>query len=106
MKWLIVMLLVLMALPLAYASDFNGEISDDDKETFDKILEPVIKIYNLVKYAATAIAVLVLLFAGVLFMMGGNDPKHRDTAKSMATYVVVGLIVIWAAPLVVNFVVS
>jgi len=60
----------------------------------------------MVKYAATVIAVIILLFAGVSYMTSGNDPKKRDTAKNMVMYVVIGLIVIWAAPLVVNFIVG
>lgn len=88
----------------AYAIDFDDDISSDDQATFDKILEPVMKVYNLVKYAASAIAVMVLLFAGITYMTSGSDPRKRDTAKNMTGYVIVGLFVIWAAPSVVNFI--
>jgi type IV secretory pathway VirB2 component (pilin) len=98
-------LAVLFITPVAQAIDFEDDISDDDKATFDKILEPVLKVYNLVKYAASVIAVLVLLFAGITYMTSGSDPRKRDNAKNMATYVVIGLFVIWAAPMVVNFVI-
>ena len=105
MKWLILFAL-LIALPVAAAADFNTELSDADKATFDKILEPVMKIYNLVKYAATVIAVVIMLFSGVSYMISGSDPKKRESAKNMAIYVIIGLIVIWAAPLVVNFIIG
>ena len=105
MKWLILFAL-LIALPVAAAADFNTELSDADKATFDKILEPVMKIYNLVKYAATVIAVVIMLFSGVSYMISGSDPKKRESAKNMAMYVIIGLIVIWAAPLVVNFIIG
>ena len=88
----------------AMAIDFSNEISAEDKATFDQILEPVMKVYDLVKYTATAIAVIVLLFAGISYMVSGYDPKKRDESKHMAGYVVIGLCIIWAAPLVVNFV--
>ena len=45
---------VLFTMPQAAAIAFDDEISDEDKETFDQILEPVLKVYNLVKYAASA----------------------------------------------------
>ena len=64
------------------------------------------KIYNFVKYSATVIAVLVLLFAGIVYMTAGNDPKKRDQAKNMAGYVIIGLILIWAAPIVVQFIIT
>ena len=101
-------LLVLMGVAsnTVSAIEFDQGISAEDQQMFDQILEPVLKIYNLVKYIATAIAVIVLLFAGITYMTSGGDPKKRDTGKHMATYVIIGLIVIWAAPLVVNFVVA
>ena len=99
-------LLVLAVANFVLAVDFNQGISQQDQQTFDQILVPVMKIYNLVKYAATAVAGVVLLFAGITYMAIGNDPKKRENAKGMATYVVIGLIVIWAAPLVVQFIVS
>ena len=96
---------VFFAAPIAHAVDFDDDISSEDKATFDKILEPVMKVYSLVKYTASVVAVLVLLFAGISYMTSGNDPRKRDQAKNMASYVVVGLFVVWAAPMVVNFIV-
>jgi len=75
-----------------------------DTSTFDQVLEPVWKVYSFVKYIATAIAILVLVFAGILFMTSGNDTGKRDSAKHTIGYVFVGLIVIWAAPFVVQII--
>ena len=102
----ILCLLLAISLPVVSAVDFNQSISTQDKQTFDQILQPVMKIYNLVKYIATAIAAVVLLFAGVTYMTSGYDPKKREEAKNRVTYVVIGLIVIWATPFVVNFLVG
>lgn len=97
---------LVLAPTLVKAAEIGGDISDEDKATFDQILEPVQKIYNLIKYAATVIAALALLISGVNYMMGGSDPKKRENAKGMAMYVIIGLVVIWAAPLVVQFIVN
>ncbi len=102
----LVLVLTLMAVNLVTAVDFDQTISAEDKATFDKILEPVMKIYNLVKYVASVLAVVVLLFAGMTYMTSGSDPGKREKAKNMAMYVIIGLIVIWAAPLIVNFIVG
>ena len=91
---------------LVSAVDFNQAVSSQDQATFDQILQPVMKIYNLAKYIATILATVVLLFAGITYMMSGADPKKRDNAKNMAMYVIIGLFVIWAAPLVVQFIVG
>lgn len=96
----------LFAAHLALAYDFNQSVSSQNQATFNQILQPVMNIYNLVKYAASAIAGMALLFAGVTYMTSGSDPRKRDNAKNMAMYVVIGLVIIWAAPFVVNLIVA
>lgn len=107
MRWLIpVFLLLLLAIPIAMAIDLNQPLDPADQAKFDEIIQPVMKIYNFIKYIASAIAVICLLFAGITYMTSGSDPRKRENAKSMATYVVIGLLVIWAAPLIVEFMIG
>ena len=73
---------------------------------YDDILKPVTKIYDLVKHVATVISSLILLFAGITYITSGSDPGKRDKAKNMIMYVIIGLIVIWAAPYIVKLVVE
>ncbi|MDD3175342.1 MAG: pilin [Candidatus Nanoarchaeia archaeon] len=102
----ILLLLMLMLSNIVLAVDFDDDISDEDKETFDQILEPVMKIYNFIKYSATILAVVFLVFAGLSFIASGGDQGKREQAKMMGTYVVIGLIIIWVAPLIVSFLVG
>ena len=85
--------------------DLNPPLSAEDEAQFDEILKPLTKIFSFVKYIATAIAVLVLLFAGITLITSQGEPKKRDTAKNMGMYVVGGLLVIWAAPMIVQYVI-
>jgi hypothetical protein len=91
----IFLLLVVTQISLVVAA------SDAD---FEEILAPLTTIYNLVKYAATIIAGLVMLFAGITYIASGSDPGKREKAKNMVMYVIVGLMVIWAAPFVVDLI--
>jgi len=107
LAFLLLGLLLSLALPIVSATtgqnaDLNTTITPEQKAQFDQILQPVTKIYNFVKYIATAVAAIFLLYAGITYMTSGGDPKKRDTAKNIAAYVILGLIVIWAAPLLVN----
>jgi len=79
-------------------------VSATDTSAYDQILKPVQAIYDLVKYAVTVIAGLVLLVAGVTYISSGSDPIKRDKAKNMVMYVLIGLGVIWAAPFVVQLI--
>lgn len=104
----LVAMLLLLASPalVAAAIDLNKQPTAQDQATFDQILEPVMKIYNLAKYIASAIAGIALLFTGISYMTAGSDPKKRDNAKAMTMYVLIGLAVIWAAPFVVKLIVG
>lgn len=106
-KMFSLILLALLLLPVVVlAVDFNSTITPEDQHTFDQILEPVMKVYNFIKYAATVLAVIFLVFAGITFITSGNDQAKRESAKMMATYIVIGLIIIWVAPLVVTYLVK
>lgn len=105
-KLLQILLLTFFLLHISYAIDFDQELTEEDKETFDEILIPVMKIYLFIKYISTAFAVLFLLIAGVIFMISGEDRKKRDDAKSMGKYVIIGLIVIRIAPFIVEYLVN
>ena len=102
--WSFVAVLALLLLPMVLAerASLDTTISPEDKAKFDAILEPVLKIYNFVKYVASIVAVIFLLYAGISYMTSGADPKKRDQSKNIATYVIIGLLIIWAAPMIVE----
>ena len=99
---LALLLLSLMPMVLADGPDLNGDVSEEDREKFDQMLEPVMKIYNFIKYIASVIAAIFLLYAGVVFTTSGSDPKKRDQAKNIAMYAIIGLVIIWGAPAMVG----
>lgn len=104
-KFLCTFLLFLLFLPFGVlAVEFNSTVSSQDQQAFDQILAPVMKIYDFIKYAATVLAVVFMVFAGLNFVVSGGDQSKRESAKTMATYIVVGLVVIWVAPLIVQFI--
>src|SRR3989338_9599449 len=96
--------LVLMILPLAY-SVHAVEItppSGDDINSFNQILEPVMKVYNFVKYASSVLALLFIIFAAVQMFIN-NNPSEKEQAKAKVMYIVIGLGLIWVAPIIVNY---
>ncbi|MBI3032050.1 hypothetical protein HYY69_01135 [Candidatus Woesearchaeota archaeon] len=98
-------LLLLVAVHVVLADiDFDKDLTADEKQKFDEILFPVMKIYNFIKYAATVAGVLMLVFSGISFVTSGGDTGKKERAKNMAVGVVIGLIVIWVAPLVVKYI--
>jgi len=103
--------LLLFLTPLSYSvsaetASLDNTITEEDKAKFDEILTPVRDIYNFIKYTASVIAVIALLGAGIGYMFSGNDMRKRDTSKNTAAYVVIGLVIIWAAPFAVDLLIA
>ncbi|MFH0955209.1 MAG: pilin [Candidatus Micrarchaeota archaeon] len=69
----------------------------------DDITAPLNKIYDLIKAAVAVIGIIALTIAGAKFMFAGENMQSRESAKNMATYSIIGLIVVWVAPLVVSY---
>ncbi|MBT4446952.1 hypothetical protein HOA92_07620 [archaeon] len=100
-----VLFLLLLIAPMAFAEiDFDGEeLSTEEEALLDEIMDPIFTIYNALKYVATVIGVMVLVFAGVS-LMTASEPAKKDRAKNMLMGVVIGLTIIWTAPLIVELV--
>lgn len=101
----ILFLLLILATPVVLgAVDFDQTLTPEEEKQFDAILAPVMKIYNFIKYAATVAGVLMLVFAGITFITAGGEQGKKERAKNMAVGVIIGLIIIWVAPLVVKYI--
>jgi|SRR3989344_1011176 len=110
MSWYIAALIVSIALVLtvntATAMQLDDDISSSEKQVFDQILAPVAKIYKMLKYGVSFVAAICLLIASVQFMASGNDQKMRSDAKNRATFVFIGLGVLWATPYLISYMVA
>lgn len=91
-KCLALISVFLFLFPLVFA---QGDVS--------AITEPLNKIYDLVKALVSIVGVLALTFAGVRFMFSGDNIQAREGAKNMMGYAVVGLVIVWIAPVLVQY---
>ena len=72
----------------------------------DDITAPVTKIYDLIKNIVSVLGIIAITVAGAMYMFSGSNIKSRENAKSMVSYAVIGLVLVWVAPLVVNYLTS
>jgi amino acid transporter len=101
----LVLLLLLVAVPSVVADvDWDEELTTEEEALVDEILEPVMSVYNAIKYIMTVVGVLALVFAGISFVTAGGEQTKKNRAKAMIAGVIVGLILIWVAPTIVEFV--
>ena len=66
----------------------------------------VVKTINLLLGIAGGVAILVLVYGGIMYMVSGGDEKQLGNAKAAVTYSIMGLLIILGAVFIVNTVLS
>ena len=61
---------------------------------------------NLLLYLLGAVAVIMIIYAGILYVISGGDTTNTKKAKDTILYSVVGLVVALMAYAIVNFVID
>ncbi|MFA6295842.1 MAG: pilin [Patescibacteria group bacterium] len=64
------------------------------------------KIINYVLGFVGAIAVLIIIYSGFVYMTSRGNEKQIESAKNSLTYAIIGLVVIFASVIIVNAVIS
>jgi len=70
------------------------------------VMDSVKIIVNTLLFVLGAVAVLVLIIAGIMYVVSGGDAASVKKAKDMILYAVVGIVVAVLAYAIVNFVIS
>lgn len=82
-------LLVLLMLGLVFA---DLTISPD---------QPICKLYGMIRFFGTIVGVLMAAYSGFV-LASSHEMSERNSAKGLIAGVVIGLIIIWLAPLIVT----
>ncbi|MFH0970155.1 MAG: pilin [Candidatus Diapherotrites archaeon] len=81
---------------------FSGLVFAQNASVTD-ITAPIDKIYELIKSVVSILGIIAITAAGAWYMFSGNNIQSRENAKSMVSYSIVGLVLVWVAPLIVNY---
>jgi lysylphosphatidylglycerol synthetase-like protein (DUF2156 family) len=84
---------------LTLAADYNVEIKDPATTNVSEIIGKVI---TWVLGLVGGIAVLFIVYAGILYVTSGGNKERIEKAKQTLTYAVIGLIVIVLAGVIVK----
>lgn len=95
---IVIKTIAILTLLLITQTAFAASVSD--------ITEPVTKIYDLIKGVVSIVGVIALTIAGAMYMFSGSNIQARENAKSMVSYAVVGLVLVWVAPIMVSYLTS
>jgi hypothetical protein len=78
----------------AHAQNWTGCLDSNGVATLNCI--PIV-FSNIVRAALLfvgSIAVILLIYAGIRFVMSGGDPKQVQQARSIITYAIIGLVIV------------
>lgn len=66
----------------------------------------ITNIFNVVLAAAGVITVVVIVWAGIQFMIARGDPEKVKTARNNILYSVIGLVIVIFSFVILNFVIG
>lgn len=81
----------------------NSEVCAGKDEQADGLIKMLV---NTLLYIVGALAVVVIIVSGILYVVSNGDANNIERAKSMLTYAVVGLVVAFIAYAIVNWVLN
>ena len=67
--------------------------------------QPVCRLYGMIQVLGTIAGVIVAAYAGFI-LASSHEMTERNTAKALLSGVVIGLIIVWIAPIVVKSLVN
>lgn len=70
-------------------------------DTFQELLDRILSVLIIV---ATPVFIILIMIAGLMYVVGGANPQRRQTAFNMIKYGVIGYVIILTARLLLNIV--
>jgi len=55
------------------------------------------------KGVISVIGIIAITIAGAMYMFSGSNIQNRESAKSMVSYAIIGLVLVWVAPILVQY---
>jgi len=88
------------------ACDGNEDTALCQQKKDSDVIASVRKVINTLLYVLGAVAVLIIIVGGILYVVSGGDAANVKKAKDTIMYAVVGLVVALMAYAIVNFVIT
>jgi hypothetical protein len=84
------------------AADYPLICKDQNKDITDTVKTTI----NVILYILGSLAVIMIIYSGILYVMSGGDANNVTKAKNTLMYSIIGLIVALLAYAIVNFVIT
>ncbi len=71
--------------------------------TKEDVVKPLVDLWGLVKLGLTVVGLIAASLAGGAFLFAGSNAIARENAKTQLSWIIVGLLVINAAPMLTGY---
>ena len=83
------------------------DLNDTDSfGTVDGIVTKIHEVIDVAVYGSALIAVIILVYGGYTYILAGGDDQKIEQGSSIITSGVIGLIIIFAANIILRFVID
>ncbi len=96
--------LIILSFPMVVLGA-EGITIDNPLETKD-VQELLNNVIDAILQIVGVIAVAMIVYGGIQYMISGGEEKKLESAKKTITYAVVGLVVVILAGAIINFIIA
>lgn len=82
------------------------EPSQQDVQAFNQILNPLWKVISFVQYAGSVAALFYILITAVGMVMKSDEAESREKGKKTIGVIIAAVGLVWAAPYIINYMVT
>ena len=86
------------------AKDESGKRIAGDVATLDCVPAVVQNIITALFLFAGIVAVILIIYSGIKFVLSGGDPKQVEAARKVMTYAIIGFVVILLSFAILNLI--
>lgn len=66
----------------------------------------IVRLINWALYLAGGLAVIYIVYAGIMYITAGDDQAKADAAKGTITYAIIGIVVVALSFVIINWTVA
>lgn len=99
-----ILLLLVFGNVYAFGNGFNNDMIQYQDENISQLKTPFAKVFNSVVLILRILSVGGVIFAGVKYMFA--DASKKSEIKQSMVYLVIGMVIVFAASIVVQYIVA
>lgn len=98
-----IIILVPLVAVLAETVPSSG-VTIDNPLQYDTITEVIDAVANFIAIVSSSIAVVMIIWAGIVYMTSGDNKDRTESAKKTIMWALIGIAIVWSAKFLIDLV--